>query len=117
MLPEDPQAYAREWIAAWNAHDLDRILDHYAEDVEITTPMIKVALGVPSGTLRGRAAAREYWQAALVKLPDLEFELLECTRGVDSIALCYKSVMEKRAIEVMFFDAQGKVSKMIAHYT
>ena len=28
-----PDAFAAEWIAAWNAHDLDRILAHYAEGI------------------------------------------------------------------------------------
>jgi len=34
--------------------------------------MIKVALGIESGTLRGKALARRYWQVALEKVPDLE---------------------------------------------
>ncbi len=29
----DYDAFAIEWEAAWNAHDLNRILAHYAEDV------------------------------------------------------------------------------------
>ena len=37
------QEFAKEWIDAWNSHDLDRILAHYAEDIEISTPMIKMA--------------------------------------------------------------------------
>ena len=35
----------------------------------------------------------------------------------DSIALFYKSVMNKNALEVMSFDEQDKVKKMVAHYT
>src|ERR1700723_3107179 len=27
-----------EWIAAWNAHDLPRILSHYADDFEMSSP-------------------------------------------------------------------------------
>ena len=50
-------------------------------------------------------------------MPDLNFELKEVTTSVNSIALYYKSVMGKMAIEVMFFDDQGKVNKVIAHYT
>lgn len=25
------QQFSREWIDAWNAHDLDRVLSHYAD--------------------------------------------------------------------------------------
>jgi len=111
------QEFAEEWIEAWNSHDLDRILTHYSDDVEITTPMIKMALGNDSGTLRGKEAVADYWRQALAKLPDLHFELLDVTKSVSSIALYYKSVMNKNTIEVMFFNADGKVNKIIAHYT
>jgi len=37
-VPE-AQEFAREWIEAWNSHNIDRILDHYSEDFEMTTPM------------------------------------------------------------------------------
>ena len=105
-----------EWVESWNSHHLERILSHYAEDVEVTSPMIKVATGIDTGTLQGKASVREYWRAALEKVPDLHFKVVACTRGVDSLAIFYKSVMGKRAIEVMFFDPDGRVSKVIAHY-
>lgn len=113
----DPKAFATEWINSWNSHDMEDILSHYAEDIEITTPMIKMALGVDSGSLKGKAQVADYWSKALKKLPDLYFELYEVTSGVNSIALYYKSVMNKNSIEVMFFNEEGKVNRMFAHYT
>ncbi|MBS1508582.1 MAG: nuclear transport factor 2 family protein [Bacteroidetes bacterium] len=111
------QQFAEAWITSWNSHNLDDIMSHYADDVEITTPMIKIALGVDSGSLKGKEHVADYWRKALAKLPDLKFELLDVTAGVNSVALYYKSVMNKRSIEVMFFNEQGKVNKIIAHYT
>lgn len=116
LLP-DARSFAAEWIEAWNAHDLDRILAHYSDDFEMTSPMIKVALEIESGSLRGKAKVRQYWQAALQKVPDLHFELIDVTASVDSIAIYYRAVMNKRAVEVMFFDEHGKVVKGLAHYT
>lgn len=113
----DERKFAEEWINAWNSHNLEAILSHYSEDIEITTPMIKLALGAENGSLKGKKLVADYWQKALAKLPDLHFELYDITSGVNSIALYYKSVMNKNAIEVMFFDDNGKVNKMIAHYT
>lgn len=113
----DVAGFAEDWIDSWNSHDLERILSHYSDGIQITSPMIKVALEIESGTLVGKEAVRQYWAAALQKVPDLSFELVNVTQSVDSIALYYKSVMEKMAIEVMFFDADGRVSKVIAHYT
>jgi len=111
------QLFAEKWIKAWNSHDLEEILSHYSEDLEITTPMIRLALGNDTGSLKGKEAVADYWRKALEKLPDLHFELYAVTEGVDSVALYYQSVMNKKAIEVMFFNADGKVNKMIAHYT
>jgi ketosteroid isomerase-like protein len=115
MLP-DPKKFAIDWIESWNSHDLDRIMSHYANDVQVTTPMIKVAMGIDSGTLQGKAQVRKYWQAALEKVPDLHFELLDVAQSIDSIAIYYRSVMGKMAIEVMSFDSGGKVSRVVAHY-
>lgn len=112
----DAKKFAEEWIEVWNSHDLDRILLHYAENLEITTPMIKVALGIETGTLKGKDNIRKYWEAAFKKIPDLHFELRDVTQSVDSIAVYYKSVLDKMAIEVMFFNGDGKINKVIAHY-
>ena len=113
----EAKKFAKEWINSWNSHNLDDIMKHYANDIEITTPMIKLAAGIESGSLQGKEQVRAYWNKALSKIPDLHFELVEVTSGVDSVALYYKSVMNKMAIEVMFFDEKGLVNKMIAHYT
>ena len=110
------QNFAEEWIRAWNSHDLENILAHYAEDIEVTTPMIALATGGKENTLRGKEAVREYWRKALDKFPDLHFELIRSTAGVNSVALFYKSIMDKHAVEVMFFDGGGKINKMYAHY-
>lgn len=113
----DANTFAKEWITSWNSHNLEDILSHYSDDIEITTPMIKMALGSNNGTLRGKDAVADYWRKALDKLPDLHFELYEITEGVNSVALYYKSVMNKKAIELMFFNDEGKVCKMVACYT
>ena len=113
----ETKKFAKEWIDSWNSHNLDDIMKHYADDIVITTPMIKLAAGIESGSLQGKEQVRAYWEKALSKIPDLHFKLVEVTSGVDSVALYYKSVMNKMAIEVMFFDEKGLVNKMIAHYT
>jgi ketosteroid isomerase-like protein len=117
MTTEEAKSFANKWINSWNSHDLDGILSHYAADIEVTTPMIKTATANNKDSLQGKPQVREYWAAALNKFPDLHFELVDVTAGVHSLALYYKSVMGKMCIEVMFFNAEGKVYKMFAHYT
>jgi ketosteroid isomerase-like protein len=117
MLTEEQAGhFADEWIAAWNAHDLDRILSHYADDFEMSSPYIRDVVGEPSGVLKGKAAVGAYWSKALAKLPDLSFELIEVLTGANSVAIHYYGRGRRRACEVFFFDAAGKVSKAAAHY-
>lgn len=44
---DDAMKLANEWVAAWNAHDLERILAHYEEFVELTSPAAARLLGRP----------------------------------------------------------------------
>lgn len=113
----DVKKFAQEWVEAWNAHDLDRVLSHFSEDVEISSPMIKIATGGTAECLHGKIAVRSYWETGLKKFPDLHFELVCATEGINSVALYYKTVMDKMAIEVMFFNEQALVHKVNAYYS
>jgi len=117
MISEAQAAqFARDWIEAWNTRDLARILSHYTEDFEMTSPLITMFLGDPTGTMKGKANVRPYWEQALAMLSELRFELLDVLVGVGSIALYYRSVFGKKAVEVFFFNDEGKVTRAIAHY-
>lgn len=107
--------FAAEWIAAWNARDLPRILSHYVDDFEMSSPYIAQLLGQPSGALKGKAAVGAYWGKALERAPNLRFELVDTLAGVDSVVLHYRGA-RGMAAEVFFFDAAGKVVKACAHY-
>jgi hypothetical protein len=110
------EAFATEWIAAWNAHDLPRVLAHYAEDFEMTSPMIVAIAGEPSGRLRGRPAVGAYWRKALDLVPDLRFELVMVLAGVNSLTIDYVGVGGRRVAEVFHFGRDGEVAAAYAHY-
>jgi len=116
-MPMDYERHARVWIAAWNAHDLERILDQYAEGVEFFSPFIAQLAGNPEGAIRGKAAVREYFARGLTAYPALKFEFIRLYPGVRSCVLEYRSVNNLRAAETMEFDAAGKVCRVQAHYT
>lgn len=82
----------------------------------MSSPFIAAFAGEPSGTLKGKAQVAAYWRAALERIPDLHFELLEVFIGVDSITIYYKAVLGKLATEVLFIGQDGKVCKALAHY-
>ena len=107
--------FAKEWIAAWNSHDLDRILSHYADDFEMSSPLIATIANEPSGTLRGKAAVGAYWRTALGRMPDLHFQLVATLVGAHSITLYYRGA-RGMAAEVFFLGADHRVVKAAAHY-
>ena len=53
----DPESFAHEWIAGWNARDLDRILDHYADDVIFSSPKAQAITG--SARVVGKPGGKE----------------------------------------------------------
>lgn len=107
--------FAAEWVAAWNSHDLARILAHYASDFEMASPMIALVAGETSGVLRGHEAVGRYWRAALARAPQLHFTVLGTFVSAQSVALHYQGVRGP-VVEVFTFNAQGLVTRAAAHY-
>jgi len=107
--------FARQWIDSWNSHDLGRILSHYSDDFEMSSPLIINIVGEPSGMLKGKAAVGEYWKKALQLVPHLRFELIETLVGVNSVTVYYKSARGLSA-EVFHFNLDRKVVRAYAHY-
>jgi len=67
------QAFARDWIAAWNRRDAEAVLAHYTDDCVFTSPKAERIVG--RGRLEGKPALRAYWQRALEQNDTLEFTL------------------------------------------
>lgn len=112
---ESSAQFAKEWVTAWNSCDLDRILPHYADDVEMASPYIREIVGEPSGVLKGKSAVAAYWAKALARLPALHFDVHSVLVGAESLVIYYKGVSGMVA-EVFCFDSSGKVNKSAAHY-
>lgn len=110
----DPRTFAAEWIAAWNAHDLERILVLYAEDVVFLSPHALTRTG--SGRVEGIGGLRGYWGPALEAQPNLRFEFQSMLVGFESLTLLYRNHKGEQAAESFEFDANGRVSRSIACY-
>lgn len=108
-------AFAEDWIAAWNAHDLERILAHYEDDFSMSSPVIAKLMGISSGTLIGKANVRSYWAKALAANPALQFSLQSILMGSNSVTLIYEGVSGLCA-EVLCFGQSGKVASASTHY-
>jgi ketosteroid isomerase-like protein len=116
LTSEDAARFAEEWFTAWNEHDLDTILGHYAEDVEFVSPFVAVLNDDPAGVIQGKDELRAYFTRAFERFPDLRFEPLDVLVGVSSVTLSYVSVGGRRAAEVMTLGPDGRVTHVLAHY-
>lgn len=107
-------AFAHDWIDSWNARDMDRILAHYTDDFEMSSPLIVARLGLPGGKLKGKSAVRDYWQPSIAMEPPLLFELIDVFVGVEAVTLYYNSVGLRLVAETFFMDGAGKVTRAMA---
>ncbi|OKH53926.1 DUF4440 domain-containing protein [Calothrix sp. HK-06] len=118
MLTES-QAHtlAEHWVEAWNSHDLNIIMSHYAEYVILVSPVAAKLLDDPSGTVIGKNLLREYFKKGLEVYPNLKFELIDVMWGVSSVVLYYINQKATKTAEFMEVDSTGKVTKVIANYS
>src|SRR5437763_1765441 len=109
-------ALGRDWIAAWNSHDLECVLALYAEDSEMTSDRI-LALGFDaSGTLRGKDRLRAYWGTVFQRLPNLHFELIDTYVSPDSIVVFYQNDRGAKICEYLQLNAEGKIRQGSANH-
>ncbi|HEX6273823.1 MAG TPA: nuclear transport factor 2 family protein [Polyangiaceae bacterium] len=117
MKPLDrTRAYeiAHATVDAWNSHDLERILEHYADDCVLVSPVALERLG--DATVRGKAALRAYFGKALAAHPELRFDLKDVMWGISSVVLYYANQRGSMTGEFMEIDAAGKISRVVATY-
>ena len=108
------RAFADKHVATWNRRDLDAIGALYTDDVELTSPLAERVVG--TSTIRGRDKAREYFEAALTRSPDLRFELVNAYGSVGSATLLMRTIERKTVAEVLTLEPDLRISRVTAHY-
>jgi ketosteroid isomerase-like protein len=107
---------ANHWAAAWNSHDLDQIMSHYGDEVELISPVAAQLLGAPDGKVAGKANVRAYFKRGLDAYPELHFHLEDVLWGLNSVVLYYTNQKGSRTAEFMELSASGKVARVVANY-
>ncbi len=117
MTKDEAWSLANHWLAAWNAHDLDLIMTHYDDAIELTSPVAARLLGTPDGKVAGKSNLRAYFQRGLEAYPELHFHLEDVLWGMNSIVLYYVNQKGARTGEFMELSAAGKVLRVVANYS
>ena len=112
------EAFAREWIEAWNARDIDRIVSHYTPDAAFISPVAESRVGSPRVT--GHQGLRAYWSGAR-RYTEFVFELEHTTWDEPNreLVITYRRVVDgvpSRASEFFRFAPSGLVSHGEAMY-
>ncbi len=118
-LPHPPAhlaALGRDWIAAWNARDLEGVLSLYAADSQMTSDRIPAMGFDPSGALRGKDNIRTYCAKALSLRPRLHFELIDTYVSPDSIVVFYQNELGAKICEYLRLTAEGKIVQGSANH-
>ncbi len=117
MTRDEAWKLANHWVAAWNSHDLDSIMMHYEEAIELTSPVAAQLLGTPDGKVAGKANLRAYFQRGLEAYPELHFRLEDVLWGINSVVLYYTNQKGTRTAELMELSASGRVARVVANYS
>ena len=118
MLTEaHARQFATEWLRAWNSHDLDAIMSHYAPEIVLISPVAAKLLNDPAGAVKGESALRNYFKRGLEAYPNLAFELVDVMWGLSSVVLYYKNQNGSTTGEFMELDSNLKVTRVVANYS
>jgi predicted ester cyclase len=115
MTEDEARRLANEWVAAWNAHDLDAIVSHYEDAVELTSPIAARLLG-NDGKVATKSNLKAYFHRGLEAYPNLHFELHDVLWGLRSVVLYYTNQNGIRVAEFMELSPGGKVVRVVANY-
>lgn len=111
----EAEARARDWCAAWNRRDLDAVLSHYSDDVEVCSPLVVKRLGRSDGWLHGKDELRGYFARGMGN-PALRFDLEEVRLGVNAMVVLYRREAGMRVADCCEIDDSGLIRRMIAAY-
>jgi predicted ester cyclase len=117
MTKDEALNLANDWVTAWNRHDLDLIMTHYDDAIELTSPAAAQLLSISDGKVVGKANVRAYFQRGLEAYPELHFRLENVLWGVNSVVLYYTNQKGTRTAEFMELSAIGKVARVVANYS
>lgn len=85
---------AVEWMDAFNAKDLERLLSLYHDNAEHYSPKLKIRKPETNGLVTGKAAMREWWQDAFDRLPTLFYKITSLTANDRQVFMEYVRELE-----------------------
>ena len=95
----DARGHADQWLAGWNARDLDAVMACYSDDVDFAAPTVVTRWDRPDGRLRGKAELRRHFERGMQLAPELEFTEETFLTSPGGYALFYRRENGNRALD------------------
>jgi len=113
MTRSEALVFAHAWAEAWNARDVECVLDYFRDDCMFTSPTALAVVGV--ATVRGKAALRAYWLKALERIQSLHFVIERAvwdpvTREIAIVYVSDINGQRKRVSENLTFAPEGLIA-------
>ncbi|WP_396177843.1 nuclear transport factor 2 family protein [Flavobacterium sp.] len=78
-MSQNLDSIAFKWFAAFNEHNLEKLLSLYDDKAQHYSPKLKVRNPETNGLISGKDALRSWWQDAFERLPSLRYEVKSLT--------------------------------------
>ena len=88
-MTEANAAIGRRWLDAFNRHDVDALVDLYADDATHTSPKIRALHPETGGKLLGKEAMRRWWRDSNARLPNLFYAEVNITADPHRVIIEY----------------------------
>lgn len=111
------EAFTKEWIDAWNAHDPERIVGHYGEPLRYVSPLVDKRFPELGGVIRDKNTLKQYVRMGLEQRPDLAFTLIGVLHSVDGFVMFYENAFATHSAEYIELDDDGRARVSIACYS
>ena len=110
------KSQAQAWCDAWNRRDLDAVMPHYADDVQVCSPLVKKWYPDSDGWLRGAPALRAYFGIGMTNAA-LQFTFDDVRIGHTAATVLYLRENGMRVSDTILFNPSGQIEQMIACYS
>src|SRR4051812_35551411 len=84
---------AKKWLAAFNEHNLEKLLSLYDDYAEHFSPKLKLRKPETEGKIKGKDAMRNWWKDAFERLPELSYLENTITASEDRVFMEYTRVV------------------------
>lgn len=105
---------AQNWFAAFNEHDLEKLLSLYDDNAAHYSPKLKIRQPETNGYVKGKAALRDWWQDAFDRLPTLHYEVTSLTANDERVFMEYTRQVSGEADMLVAEVLEVKDGRIIA---